>query len=167
MSDSLQHHELYSSWNSSGQNTGVGSHSLLQGIFLTHGLNPGLLHCRRILYQLSHKGSPRILEWVAHPFSSGSFQSRNRTGVSCIAGRFFTNWDIREAPSQVVLVVKNPPASAGRCKRHRFDPWVGKIPWRRAQQPTPVFLPGESHGQGSLVSYSLWGCEELDTSEVT
>ena len=46
-------------------------------------------------------------------------------------------------------MVKNPPASAGRCKRHRFDPWVGKIPWRRAQQPTPVFLPGESHGRGA------------------
>ena len=45
---------------------------LLQGIFPTQGLNPGLLHCRWILYQLSHKGSPRILEWVAYPFSRGS-----------------------------------------------------------------------------------------------
>ena len=57
--------------NSLGQNTGVGSLSLLQGIFPTQGLNPGLLHCRQILYQLSHKGSPRILEGVAYPFSSG------------------------------------------------------------------------------------------------
>ena len=55
-----------------GQNTGVGSCSLLQGISPTQGLNPGLPHCRWILYQLSHKGSPRILEWVAYPFSSGS-----------------------------------------------------------------------------------------------
>ena len=54
------------------KNTGVGSLSLLQGIFQTHGLNPGLPHCRQILYQLSHKGNPRILEWVAYPFSSGS-----------------------------------------------------------------------------------------------
>ena len=46
---------------------GVGRHSLLQGIFPTQGLNPGLLHCRWILYQLSHQGSPRILEWVAYP----------------------------------------------------------------------------------------------------
>ena len=46
--------------------------SLLQGIFSTQGLNPGLPHCRQILYQLSHKGSPRILEWVAYPFSSRS-----------------------------------------------------------------------------------------------
>ena len=52
------------------QNTAVGSLSLLQGIFPTQGLNPGLSHCRRILYQLSHKGSPRILEWVAYPFAS-------------------------------------------------------------------------------------------------
>ena len=68
MPDSLQPHGLYSPWNSPAQNTGVGSLSLLQGIFPTQGLNPGLLHCRQILYQLSHKGSPRILEWVACPF---------------------------------------------------------------------------------------------------
>ena len=51
--------------------------SLLQGIFPTQGSNPGLPHCRQILYQLSHKGSPRILEWVTYSFSSGSFQPRN------------------------------------------------------------------------------------------
>ena len=62
---------LYSPWNSPGQNAGVGSLSLLQGIFPTQGSNPGLPHCRQILYQLSHKGSQRILEWVAYPFSSG------------------------------------------------------------------------------------------------
>ena len=59
-------------WNSPGQNTRVGSLSHLQMIFPTQGSNPGLLHCRWILYQLSHKRSPRILEWVAHPFSRGS-----------------------------------------------------------------------------------------------
>ena len=72
MSDLLRPHELYSPWDSPGQNTGVGSLSLLQGIFPTQGLNPGLLHCKQILYQLSHAGSPRILEWVAYPFASGS-----------------------------------------------------------------------------------------------
>ena len=46
-----------------------------------------------------------------------------------------------------------------------LDPWVGKIPWRRAWQPTPVFLPGESHGQRSLVGYSPWGHKELDMHE--
>ena len=64
MSHSFRPHGLYSPWNSPGQNTGVASCSLLQGIFPTHGSNPGLLHCRQILYQLSHHGSPRILEWV-------------------------------------------------------------------------------------------------------
>ena len=102
-------HVLYS--DSLGQNTGVGSLSLLQGIFPTQGLNPGLLHCRWILYQLSHgeaqhvhvcmlnhfsrvplcaRQTPlpgtllaRILEWVATPFSRGSSRPRDRTHVSC------------------------------------------------------------------------------------
>ena len=69
MSDSLQPHGLYSPWKSLGQNTRVGSISLLQRIFPTQGSNPGLPHCRLILYQLSHKGNPRILEWVVYPFS--------------------------------------------------------------------------------------------------
>ena len=68
----LQLHGLYSPWNSPGQNTGVGCHFLLQGIFPTQGSNPGLLHCWLILYQVSHKGSPGILEWVAYPFSEFS-----------------------------------------------------------------------------------------------
>ena len=98
MSNSLRPHGLYSPQNSPDQNTGVGSLSLLQGIFPTQGSNPGLPYCRQILYQLSHQGSPRILEWVAYPFSSGSSWPRNQTGVSCIAGGFFTNRAIREAP---------------------------------------------------------------------
>ena len=56
--------------------------------------------------------------------------------------------------SQVVLVVKNLAASAGDINT-QFDPWVGKIPWRRKWQPTPVFLPGKSHGQRSLAVYRL------------
>ena len=102
MSYSLWPHGLYSPWNSLCQNTGVGSLSLLQGIFPIQGLNPGLLPYRRILYQLSHKGSPRILEWVAYPFSSISYRSRNWTGVSRIAGGFFTNCTIREASGMVI-----------------------------------------------------------------
>ena len=81
----------------SSQNTGVGSLSLLQGIFPTQGWNLGLLHCRWILFQLSHQERPRILEWVAYPFSRGSSLPRNWTGVSCIVGRFFTSWATREA----------------------------------------------------------------------
>ena len=100
MSDSLWPHGLYSPWNSPGKNTGAGTCSLFQGIFSTQGSNSDLPHCRRILYQLSHKGSPWILEWVAYPFSSGSSWPRNWTGVSCIAGGFFTNWAIRETPKR-------------------------------------------------------------------
>ena len=101
LSDSLWPHGLCSPWNSPGQNSRVGSLSLLHGIFPTQGSNPVLPHCGWILYQLSYKGSPRILEWVAYPFSSGSSQPRNQTGVSCIAGRFFTNWAM-----QVIIVHK-------------------------------------------------------------
>ena len=60
VSKSLRHHGLHRPWNSPGQNTGVGSLSLLQGIFPSQGSNPGLPHCRQILYQLSHKGSPNL-----------------------------------------------------------------------------------------------------------
>ena len=88
------------SMNSPGQNTGVGSCSLLQGIFLTQGSNPGLLHCRWILHQLSHQGSPRILEWVAYPFSRGSAQPGINPGSPALkADSFF-------------FFCKNPPASA-------------------------------------------------------
>ena len=97
VSDSLRPHGLHSPWHSPGQNTGVGSLSLLQGIFPTQGLNPGVPHCRWILYQLSHRGSPRTLQWVAYPFASGHSRPGNWTRVSCIAGRFFTSWAMREA----------------------------------------------------------------------
>ena len=109
VSDSLRPHGLYSLWNSPGQNNGVGSLSILQGIFPTQGLNPGLPHCRWILYQLNHKvkslsrvrlfGTPRTVAyqaslsigfsrqeyWSGLPFpSAGDLPwPRNRTQVSC------------------------------------------------------------------------------------
>ena len=84
---------------SPGKNTGVNCHALLQRIFPTQGLNPGLRHCRQILYHLNHQGNPRILEWVAYPFSRGSSCPRNWTGISCIASGSFTSWSTREAHS--------------------------------------------------------------------
>ena len=99
---------------SAGKNTGMGSNVLLQGIFPTHGLNPGLPHCRQILYYLSHKGSLRILEWVAYPFSGGSSWPRNWTRVSCIAGGFFTSWATGEAHKQAYVVTK-------------LETWFGRI----------------------------------------
>ena len=60
---------------------------------------------------------------------------------------------------------KEPACQLRRHKRHRFTPWVRKVPWRRAWQPTPVFLPGDSHGQRSLEGCSPWGRRELGTME--
>ena len=82
---------------SPGKNTGVGCHALFQAIIPTQGSNPALSHCRWILYSPSHQGSPKILAWVAYPYSRGTSQPRNRTSVSCIADRFFTSWATREA----------------------------------------------------------------------
>ena len=70
---------------------GVGSYSLLQGIFLAQGSNQYLPHFKWSLYHLSHQGSPRTLEWIAYPFTSRSSQPTSRTGVSYIAGGFFTS----------------------------------------------------------------------------
>ena len=106
VSNSLWTHGLYSPWNSLGQNTGVGSLSLLQGIFLIQRSNPGLLHCRWILYQLKLKGSPRILEQVAYPFSTGSSQPRNWTWVL-----LHCRWIIYQlsySPGLLLLVTKLP-----------------------------------------------------------
>ena len=94
------------------KNTAVGSLSLLQGIFLTQESNRGLLHCRRILYQLSHKGSPKILQWVAYPFSSGSSQPRNRTWVSCIQAD--------SLPTEL-------PGKSPQGRGHGLNPWSGKV----------------------------------------
>ena len=80
MSDSLQPHGLYTPWNSPGQNTGVSSCSLLQGIFPTQGLNPGVPHCRWILYQLSHQGSWKQLR-----------DSEGKGGLACCS-----SWDCKE-----------------------------------------------------------------------
>ena len=58
--------------------------------------------------------------------------------------------------------------SACQCRRcKRFDPWVGKMPWRRKWQPIPVFSPGKSHGQRSLWGYNLWGQKKLDTKRLS
>ena len=103
MSDSVRPHRwqptrLPRPWDSPGKNTGVGCHFLLQCMKVkseSEVLEWGAIAFS--VYQLSHKQSPRILEWVAYPFSSRSSQPRNWTGLSCIASRFFMNWAIREA----------------------------------------------------------------------
>ena len=136
-------HELYSSWNSPGQNTGVSSLSFLQRIFPTQGSKLGLLHCRWILYQLSHKGSPRILEWVAYLFSSISSQPTNQTGVSCIAGGFFTNWAVREAHIGPLLVLTWGFPGGSEVKNL---PAVQELQETQEDLPVSGRSPGEGHG---------------------
>ena len=76
------------------------------------------------------------------------------------------------ACSQLLAIINFKDGASGekstcQCRRREFDPWVGKIPWRRKSQPTPVFLPGKFHGQRSLVGYSPWGCEEEDQLSIS
>ena len=100
VSNSLQPHGLYSL--SSDQNTGVGSLSLFQGIFPTQGSNPGLPHCRWILYLLSHQEAQGY--WSGQPISSlADLPPRNQIEVSCFAGWFFTNWATRIIFTVIIL----------------------------------------------------------------
>ena len=69
--------------------------------------------------------------------------------------------------SQVVLLEKNPPVSTGDSRDMGSIPELGRLPWRRSWQPTPVFLPGEFHGWRSLVGYSPWGRKDSVMTEVT
>ena len=88
--------------------------------------------------------------------------------LPAVAAWSSNHWTAREVPrdsdvnnnilfyfwaSQMALVVKNLPVNSGDIKRYEFDPWIGKIPWRRSQQPTPIFSLGESREQRSLVGY--------------
>ena len=91
MSNSLRPHGLYSPWNSPGQNTRMGSPSIFQGIFPTQGSNQGLLHCRRILCQLSHKGRPSWFTfWSLYLFSLLKQAKRNRIGHKCLYSHIYS-----------------------------------------------------------------------------
>ena len=129
---------------SPGKNTAVACHALLQGNFPTQGSNPGLLHCRQILYQLSHQGKPKNTGVGTYPFSSRSSRPRNQTWVSCIAGRFFTSWATRKAQKtysfkQICTLIKiimkymfDHSFRAGQCSRlncfHILRNQMKKIP---------------------------------------
>ena len=126
-------------WNSPGQNTGVVRLFLLRGIFPIQESNPGLLHFRQILYQLSHRWSPRILVWVAYPFSSRSTQPRNRTRVSCITGGLFTNWAIREHFLKINRILFDIPVhfihEISEFKNDKVNKWILK-PWSTHEGPS-------------------------------
>ena len=172
-----------SPWNSPGQNTGVGSFSLLQGIFPTQGLNPGLPHCRLILYQLSCKRSPTILEWVSYPFSSRSFQARNWTRISCIAGRFLINWTIREAC--IVKAVGFPVVMYGcetwtikKAEHQRIDAFelwcwrrLLRVPWtaRRSNQSILKEISPKYSLEGLMLKLEYFGhlMQRTDSLEKT
>ena len=127
-SPTLQANSLPAEPQGKPKNTGVGGLSLLQRIFPTQELNRGLLHCRRILYQLNHKESPRILEWVAYPFSSGSSWPRNQTGISCIAGGFFTSWAVREALDVVwISTIRNVRLLSLHCRKNEKSSWSEEL----------------------------------------
>ena len=148
---SLQPHGLYSLWNSLGQNTGMGRLSLLQGIFPTKGSIPGLPHCRRILYQLSHKENPttdNLLFWL---FSSNFW-------FSVSYGNGSNSGMVHKPPVRKFTAILSSIFET-------FPIHFCSTSWRRKWQPTPVFLPGESQGWGSLVGCCLWGCTELDMTE--
>ena len=90
-------------------------------------------------------------------------------GSRCVPGLgtwfcFFLSYWLRSCLCDLASGWLSGQESICQCWRLRFDTSVGKIPWRRAWQPTPVFLPGKSHGQRSLEGYSLWGHKELDTT---
>ena len=144
------------SMNSPGPNTGVGSLSCLQRIFPTQGLKPGLTYCRQILYHLSHKGSPRILEWVAYPFSSVPSQLRNRTRVSCIEGRFLVWFSLVQLLSRVRLCDPMNRSTSGLPVHHKLPEftqththWVSDAiqPSHPLSSPSPP-APNPSKHQG-------------------
>ena len=109
------------------------------------GIKPFFLHWQEDYLPLSHQGSPYHLL---------CFEVERTIDVGALMLPGGTSG-------------KEPASQCRRHKRHRFDPWVGKIPWRRAWQLAPVFFSGESQGQQSLAGYSPRGHKELDTTEMT
>ena len=103
------------------------------------------LTVRFLFYMFTHSAH------VLHAFWPHSHHTYSRNLVICLVT--WLPWWLR---SESICL---------QCRRPGFDPWVGKSPWRRKWQPTPVFLPGKSHGWRSLVGYSPWGCKESDTTE--
>ena len=161
--DSLWSHglkptSLLCSWGSPGKNTGVGCLFLLQGIFPTQGSNPDL-HCRQILYQLSHQESPLLLNLDIKRKTRDWLEKAMATHSSTLA------WKIpwMEEPGRLQSMGSQRVGHDWATSLSLFT----FIHWRRKWQPSPVFLPGESQGRRSLVGCLLWGRTESDTTEAT
>ena len=115
------------------------------------GISPG----EGIGYPLQYSGLENSMGSIVH----GGAKSQGR-----LSGfHFHTSYFSAEKISQVVLV--EPAHQCRGRKRCGWDPWVGKIPWRRKWHPAPVFFPGKSHRRRSLVGCSPWGHKESDTTE--
>ena len=178
-----------------GKSPGAGCHFLLQGIFLSQGLNLGLLHWQVDSLPLSHQGNPLHVHL-------GNFQLCDQLMV-CRAGyssdtfaivRLFCGVSSKQRalflPASTLPLEKAMAPHAGTLawkipwtegpgglqfmgSRRVGDDWVTSLSlftfmhWRRQWQPTPVFLPGESQGLGSLAGCRLWGRTESDTTEAT
>ena len=125
---------------SPSKNTGVGCHALFQGIFPTQGLNPGFLHWKADSLPLESPGKPKreILFLYERVVLKCSRSLTVKTGT----------WHSLEKRTGFPggTSGKEPSCQSRRRKGCGLDHWVGKIPWRREMQPTPVCLPGESHG---------------------
>ena len=130
--------------NSPDKNTRVGCCALLQGIFPFQRLNPGLLHCRWILYRLSHQGSPRILEWVADPISRGSSQPGNRTGFCWL--------QVDSLPDEQTVISSVPQSCLTLC-----DPMDCSTQGLTVHRQLPEFTQTYVHWVGEAIqpSYPL------------
>ena len=169
--------QLLCPWHSPGWNTGVSSRSLRQGIFPTQGSKPGLPLCGQILYQLSHQGSPRILERVAYPFSRASSPPRNGTRVYRIAGGFLGCPCAGPAKSQLAQRFASPQPRALEGLRQRAVPRGERArgrpssaaAWRCILKPRPgsrhrsktreaAAFPGERRGRAAAAANTPRRC---------
>ena len=185
MFNSLRPHGLDTLWNSLGQTTGVGSLFLLQGIFSTQGLHPGLPHCRQILYQLSQQGSASspIIRLIIREYSRSREKSmKSSLDKVLVASRLWGKFTATSfspscklhtehcfsQKSQKVKSVKSSVSwqtSKNRTRRKTYLCASKLFYQRRRWHPTPALLPGKSHGWRSLVDCSPRDCTESDTTE--
>ena len=140
-----------------------------RGYIPNPGIEPGLLHCRWILYQLSYQ-----VVHIAPPSWDASSRTCPSSRTQFSSGSLLVIWKveafIKGFPNEYIGISrwfrgKESACQCRRCRKHGYDPGVGKIPSRRKWQSTPVFLPRKFHGQNSLAGYSPWGCKEVNMSE--
>ena len=179
-------------WDSPGKNTGAGCHFLLQCMKVKSESevaqscltlsNP--MGCSPPGPSIHGIFQARVLEWgsIAFSFLSSSAHKASASPRHLPEMQILRSHTTSTGPKTGEVGPRNscfykpsggfPDSSVRResacqCRRPGFDPWVRKIPWRRKWQPTPVFLPGEFHGQRSLMGYSPDGYQESDVTEVT